>query len=80
MQFLCVVFEIFEFEDSAISLYGHSTIIYGNIMKTLISNISKTEHGPSDFNYKIHILHIWELPDYVPLTLTYFSFLIINSG
>ena len=68
MQLLCVVFEIFEFEDSAISLYGHSTTIYGNIMKTFISNISKTKHGSSDLNYKIHILPIWELPDYVPLT------------
>ena len=71
-------FDIFEFEVSAISLYGHRTTIYGISWK-LWSQISQklnmewnfhsesNSSRSSDLNYKIHILPIWELPDYVPL-------------
>ena len=77
LEILCVVFEIFEFEVSAISLYGHRTTIYGihenfdlkylknYIWESLeIFTVVLTHQDLSILNIKtIDYIPIWELPD-----------------
>ena len=79
LQFLCVPFEIFEFEVSAITImeirqpymeyYEKFDLKYWILNMEIPWNLQSCCNLPRsfDFEYKTHRLPIWVLPDYVPL-------------